>query len=383
MSAAAPAADLTIRQQRNARTIYREGRAAGLSRERAIELVVAAWNESRLDETAVNPSSGAAGLFQLLSEGYRSAARRLGGLFNPTANTRAILPDYVRYWRSNPRAAFGEAARDVERSGEGADYYRQGRELFGWLNDRTSRAAGGATASAPPRPFNLAAHVRGDVDRVDPDLLARLWLLGLYLGRRVDVGSGYRSNAEQQALYARWVAGGRRGAPVATPGRSNHEKGQAADAQIGGRHLGDVVDDATLRAFGLKVLRNIGEPWHVEPIAKRAYNPEAPDGVTVAERASVVAAALPAGIGARLLPKLRQWLRGAGRGAGRAAGTAGALGILAGLGVVDSYSVKWAALWLLLTLLGLGLVLAGVLRLVGASPADVVNVTVPTPGGSR
>lgn len=159
MTAVAPTAvalpaELNAEQQANARLIYREGRRAGLSLNRARELVLAAWHESRLLADAKGPavfgsaarSAGvpdgtqAAGLFQLFSAGYRSLAERLGGLFDPLANTKAILPDYVAYWQRRPAARMGEAARDVERSGKGAAWYARDSHLFAWLDDVTAKA---------------------------------------------------------------------------------------------------------------------------------------------------------------------------------------------------------------------------------------------------
>jgi hypothetical protein len=106
-----------------AAVIVREAHRAGLSPQRTAELVYAAYKESGLKPGNTNRKSGAAGLFQLLSSGYVNRANRMGGVYNPVANTRAILPDYVNYWRKNPNAAPGAAARDVERSGMGAGWY--------------------------------------------------------------------------------------------------------------------------------------------------------------------------------------------------------------------------------------------------------------------
>jgi hypothetical protein len=99
------------------------GARRGLAPARRRELAAASYAESGLNPQAVNRSSGAAGLFQLLSSGYRQRAQQLGGLFNPRANTLAIINDYVNYWRQNPQAAPGAAGRDVEKSGMGAKFY--------------------------------------------------------------------------------------------------------------------------------------------------------------------------------------------------------------------------------------------------------------------
>jgi len=141
---------LDPRQRQNAQLIYSIARSQGVSHERAIELVAAANAESGLRADATNKSSGAAGFFQLLSQGYRDRAQKLGGLYDPRANTMAILPDYQSYWRSHPNAAPGEAARDVERSGMGADFYDDTGQ-FSWLRGGgSSPAASPGVAAAPP-----------------------------------------------------------------------------------------------------------------------------------------------------------------------------------------------------------------------------------------
>ena len=50
-------------------------------------------------------------------------------------------------------------------------------------------------------------------------------------GKKIQINSAVRDSAKQKELYDAWVAGGRRGVPVAPPGRSLHEQGQAVDIQ--------------------------------------------------------------------------------------------------------------------------------------------------------
>lgn len=77
------------------------------------------------------------------------------------------------------------------------------------------------------------------------------------------VRSGYRSFAEQDRLYKRYLAG--EGPLAAKPGHSNHNLGRAAD--VGDAKNNDVGADAHNRAalarFGL-CLPVRGERWHVE-----------------------------------------------------------------------------------------------------------------------
>jgi len=114
---------LTPSQLKNARIVFRLASHARLARKRAREMVAAAYMESSLNARAVNSSSGAAGLFQLLSSGYVRSANALGGVFNPRANTCAILPSYAAYWQQHPLARPGIAAAVVEASGESAAFY--------------------------------------------------------------------------------------------------------------------------------------------------------------------------------------------------------------------------------------------------------------------
>jgi hypothetical protein len=110
--------------QRNAASIvYWIAIGSGLSPERARELVAVAFAESSLYYYATNDRTGAAGLFQLFDPAYVKSATQLGGVYSPRANTYAILPDYIAYWKAHPQARPGEAGRDIERSGEGREFY--------------------------------------------------------------------------------------------------------------------------------------------------------------------------------------------------------------------------------------------------------------------
>lgn len=141
-------------QRQAANVIYGLGINAGLTPARALELVSAAYAESDLNPNATNKSSGAAGPFQLLSSGYRQTAQKLGGLYDTSANTRAILPDYLSYWKTHPGAAPGEGGAAVERSGMGAGFYANPLSLLrsqgiGGVGNG-SLAAPGPRRSAPP-----------------------------------------------------------------------------------------------------------------------------------------------------------------------------------------------------------------------------------------
>jgi D-alanyl-D-alanine carboxypeptidase len=103
--------------------------------------------------------------------------------------------------------------------------------------------------------------------KVNPALLAALNRLARSIGRTITVNSGYRSYEEQARLYAEYKAGTRAG-PVAPPGRSKHQAGEAVDASIDGESIGNVVDARTLRRFGLAT-PVAGDPPHVELVGSR------------------------------------------------------------------------------------------------------------------
>lgn len=108
-------------------------------------------------------------------------------------------------------------------------------------------------------------------DGMDESFAGRLRALIEASGGRIGVGSGYRSEAEQAALWADAVA--RYGSEdaarqwVAPPGKSNHGRGMAAD-------LTWETDDAiawtheNAARFGL-VFPMDWEPWHIESAEAR------------------------------------------------------------------------------------------------------------------
>ena len=115
----------TSEQQSNAALIIKSAEQAGLSPFQADQLVGAAYAESGLRTGAINKSSGAMGLFQLLSSGYVNAYNALvkKGESPAQANIDAILPAYTDYFKKHPNAAPGEAAAAVEASGKPASWY--------------------------------------------------------------------------------------------------------------------------------------------------------------------------------------------------------------------------------------------------------------------
>lgn len=101
---------------------------------------------------------------------------------------------------------------------------------------------------------------------MDAAYLSRLQALIAAAPGKITIGSGFRTNAQQAALY--------RAKPhlAAKPGHSKHEKGLAADLVFEGGQEGAVAKWAHANAarFGLvfpMLTRKPGkkyEPWHVE-----------------------------------------------------------------------------------------------------------------------
>ena len=95
--------------------------------------------------------------------------------------------------------------------------------------------------TAPPIP----PPVQPDLD-ANPELLARLERLAAARGETFEITSGLRTTAEQQALWDRRAS---TPYPVARPGTSRHEHGNAADVTIGGRAIQAVIPrDELIRA---------------------------------------------------------------------------------------------------------------------------------------
>jgi hypothetical protein len=128
LSTQSGAGALTPDQITNANLIWTAAHQAGLNDNQAYEMIGASYAESGLDENAVNKSSGALGLFQLLSSGYVNTYNSLvqKGVPPAQANIQAILPSYVTAFRQNQGSAPGTVAALVESSGEPPSWYAGG-----------------------------------------------------------------------------------------------------------------------------------------------------------------------------------------------------------------------------------------------------------------
>src|SRR5581483_5514966 len=140
VSSSAPAAQLA----------YQLAIQHGLTPAEATDFAAVQYGESGFNPNAQNKSSGAAGLYQLLSSGYVNRANQMGGVFNPTANILAILPNYVSYYRSHPQLVPGAAGAAVEASGEPASYYAAGYAHLG--DTGVPLPAGYTTEPGPAEP---------------------------------------------------------------------------------------------------------------------------------------------------------------------------------------------------------------------------------------
>jgi len=117
--------------------------------------------------------------------------------------------------------------------------------------------------------------------KMHPTMQQRVDQLVAASGGKVGIGQGYRSSAQQEAMFRsryrktssptdksgnkNWEWDGSywehvSGAQAAPPGRSMHEIGLAADLT---GDMGWITANAA--RFGLKHFANMGEPWHVQP----------------------------------------------------------------------------------------------------------------------
>ena len=105
--------------------------------------------------------------------------------------------------------------------------------------------------SAPWRHRKRFATLRNRVARV-----------AAHSGHKFTVNSGYRTYAEQAALYDKYLHHG--GNLAAKPGTSNHEGGSAMDVSDRGKPIGARAENRkAMRHLGL-CLPVHGEAWHVE-----------------------------------------------------------------------------------------------------------------------
>ena len=124
-------------------------------------------------------------------------------------------------------------------------------QVSGWIKDKVGglmKATGGGSIRNYPM-------LSGDTDFL-PALGMSLSKMAKATGQSIFVQSGFRSYAEQAALYEAYING--TGNLAAPPGSSNHESGRAADITPGREVFGAVANK-----FGLGFTVP-SESWHIE-----------------------------------------------------------------------------------------------------------------------
>jgi len=183
-------------------------------------------------------------------------------------------------------------------------------------NKLTHGAVGAATTPGANSPggwqtANLAAYqVNSGVDMADENAMIPLALKALAAkGYQVQVTSGYRTYAQQSALYARYVKSGFNIKYIAAkPGTSNHESGNAADVYVNGKPVDQSPGAlAILKKYGLVAdvagdhehldlkgyggTTNTTPVWGADPPWTKNTGPKPP---TAKQRAAAAARALSA-----------------------------------------------------------------------------------------
>ena len=117
----------------------------------------------------------------------------------------------------------------------------------------------------------IRTHLTGDLElpadaahrKAFIDLLYRVAKAAKSCGEIWNINSGYRSYAEQTALYNAYLAG--TGNLAARPGTSNHEGGRAVDVSgADGSAVGRSSKRANACAAQGLCFPVVGEPWHIE-----------------------------------------------------------------------------------------------------------------------
>ena len=129
--------------------------------------------------------------------------------------------------------------------------------------------------------YNNSAVLKG----VNEKLAASIQMAGL------NPISGYRSEAQQKALYDAWIAGGKQGNLVAPPGKSTHQFGQGVDVSMSSlkQFLSKYSEEELRDQFNLYRPHGSKDPNHLE-----LFNPNRTDiyvntGDGVSQKAATMA----------------------------------------------------------------------------------------------
>lgn len=123
------------------------------------------------------------------------------------------------------------------------------------------------TSSTTPDDVMKLIRFRGDAlgnkahfDQLNPRTRDRFMAMIAEYGKPVQINSANRSFEEQKKEYDEWVDRGKTGNPVAQPGSSNHETGNALD--LNRSQVADLNNAGLLAKYGFKTLA--GDPPHIE-----------------------------------------------------------------------------------------------------------------------
>lgn len=100
-----------------------------------------------------------------------------------------------------------------------------------------------------------------ELEHLQPSFARRLRALIADAPGPVGITSGFRSRADQQRLYDLYRSG--KGNPANPPGKSRHERGEAADLSFRTNSVRAWCHTAAPR-YGLRFPYR-HEPWHIEP----------------------------------------------------------------------------------------------------------------------
>lgn len=245
--------NLTDEQLRNAATIIGVGKSMGASSRDLLIAIMTALQESTL-RNVDHGDRDSVGLFQQrTSQGWGSIEQ----IMDPRYSSRKFFEALLKI-KGRDQMGLAQAAQAVQRSAF-PDAYAKWQDEAEAIVAATQGGGGpqfkgGGTFSA------FGGKVTGDIQGLQVEFLNRLARWAAAVGQPYHVGSGFRSMAEQQVLYNRWMAGVPGQAQAAPPGRSNHNFGLASD----GPHWRGKNPEK----FGLTYPMSF-EPWHVEPIGAK------------------------------------------------------------------------------------------------------------------
>jgi hypothetical protein len=159
-------------------------------------------------------------------------------------------------------------AKDAFLAGSGRMFGRTAEQLKNAYRVAFGQGfAGGSGGSTSTLGRSINEIVDSIVKGTNPELTRRLTMWNAEMGNRFDITHGYRTMAQQQYLYNRWLNHVPGQAQAAPPGRSMHNFGLAVD-------LVPSSTTAAQRAAGAKYgLRwpMSFEPWHVEPVEAKQW----------------------------------------------------------------------------------------------------------------